>query len=153
MYCTNCSTQLFILTEAIANTLAGESAAEFQRNPTFSTLVSSTTAVSYAAYILGNVSSALINLTALPIGYAQLAARYGADVAYDTMTKAIKIATPISLKDMVGTENAWGAVPAEYKQLIQKLLDQGQLQHTQTRVGKQGAVGTQSVLCNCIVVR
>jgi len=122
-----------VTTQAIADTLAGESAAEFQRNPTFSTLVSGTTAVSYAAYILGNVSSALINLTALPIGYAQLAARYGAGVAYDTMTKAVKIATPISLKDMVGTENAWGAIPAEYKPLIQKLLDQGQLQHTQTR--------------------
>jgi hypothetical protein len=122
-----------VTTQAIADTLAGESAVDFQRNPTFSTLVSGTTAVSYAAYILGNVSSALINLTALPIGYAQLAARYGHSVAYDTMTKAVKIATPISLKDMVGTENAWGAIPAEYKPLIQKLLDQGQLQHTQTR--------------------
>jgi len=122
-----------VTTEAIADTLAGESAVEFQRNPTFNAIVSGTTTVSYAAYILGNVSSALINLTALPIGYAQLAARYGAGVAYDTMTKAVKIATPISLKDMVGTENAWGAIPTEYKPLIQKLLDQGQLQHTQTR--------------------
>jgi hypothetical protein len=94
---------------------------EFLRNPTYNNLVSSTTALSYFAYIAGNVSSAVINLTSialmtLPI----LGARFGYDAASSVLMKAGKTAL-----------NDWST--GEYKALYDTLMEHGQLQHTMAR--------------------
>ena len=121
------------LTTALAKTLGSTESREFLHNPTFNTATSIATGVSFGVYILGNVSSAIVNLTALPIGYAELGARFGFGEAALQLASSTKMITPLALKDMSGDTAAWATVPPKYKRLIDTLLDFGQLQHTQTR--------------------
>ena len=105
--------------QAAVNNVMAQS--EFLRNPTYSNLVSGTTALSYFAYIAGNISSAVINLTSialmtLPI----LGARFGYDAASSVLMKAGKTAL-----------NDWST--GEYKALYDTLMEHGQLQHTLAR--------------------
>jgi hypothetical protein len=121
------------LTTALAKTLGSTESREFLHNPTFGTATSIATGVSFGVYILGNVSSAIVNLTALPIGYAELGARFGFGEAALQLASSTKMITPLALKDMSGDTAAWTTLPPKYKRLIDTLLDFGQLQHTQTR--------------------
>ena len=121
-------------TRIINKILNSEESRKFLHNPSFSKIVSSLSAVSYGAFILGNVASAVINLSSLPLlGLPILAGRYGYGDAAATLGAATKLVTPVALKDMVGTEDVWSTLPAKYKKLFAALNDHGQLQHTQTR--------------------
>ena len=103
---------------AVKNVMAQS---EFLRNPTYNNLVSSTTALSYFAYIAGNISSAVINLTSIGLmTLPLLGARFGYDAASSVLMKAGKTAL-----------NDWST--GEYKALYDTLMDHGQLQHTMAR--------------------
>ena len=94
---------------------------EFLRNPTYNNLVSGTTALSYFAYIAGNISSAVINLTSIALmTLPLLGARFGYDAASSVLMKAGKTAL-----------NDWST--GEYKALYDTLMEHGQLQHTLAR--------------------
>lgn len=98
------------------------SQSEFFHNPTYGKLVSGATALSYFEYIAGNVSSALINLTSLPMfTWPVLGAKFGFDKASSAMLAASKVVTN-------GMEN-----DPRYKKLYQMLRDHGQLEHTMAR--------------------
>jgi hypothetical protein len=110
---------------AISSNLNSKESKDFFHNPTFTPLVAKITAVSYAAFILGSVASAAINLTSLGIlGYPLLGGRFGYPEAAEAMAAASKTA--------IGKYDVWGNSP-RYKQLFNTLNNHGQLQHTQTR--------------------
>ena len=105
--------------QAAVNNVMAQS--EFLRNPTYNNLVSGTTALSYFAYIAGNVSSAVINLTSIALmTLPLLGARFGYDAASSVLMKAGKTAL-----------NDWST--GEYKALYDTLMEHGQLQHTLAR--------------------
>ena len=119
---------------AINKVLNSKDSREFLHNPSFSGIVSSLSSISYIAFILGNVASAVINLSSLPLlGLPLFGGKYGYSDATSALAAATKLVTPLALKDMVGADNVWGTMPAKYKKLVAALNDQGQLQHTQTR--------------------
>jgi len=116
--------------QAAVNNVMAQS--EFLRNPTYSNLVSGTTALSYFAYIAGNVSSAFINLTSiLLITIPVLGARFG----YDSATDAIRKAGRVAMGD-------WSA--GEYKALYETLDAHGQVKHTFSREILEGSRQTSS---------
>ncbi len=105
--------------QAAVNNVMAQS--EFLRNPTYNNLVSGTTALSYFAYIAGNISSAVINLTSIALmTLPLLGARFGYDAASSVLMKAGKTAL-----------NDWST--GEYKALYDTLMEHGQLQHTLAR--------------------
>jgi hypothetical protein len=98
------------------------SQSEFFHNPTYGKVVSGVTAFSYFEYIAGNISSALINLTSLPMfAWPILGAKFGFDKASGAMLSASKVVTNGIEKD------------PRYKKLYQMLKDHGQLEHTMAR--------------------
>jgi hypothetical protein len=98
------------------------SQSEFFHNPTYGKVVSGVTAFSYFEYIAGNISSALINLTSLPMfAWPILGAKFGFDKASGAMFAASKVVTNGIEKD------------PRYKKLYQMLKDHGQLEHTMAR--------------------
>lgn len=134
---------------AISKVLNSEASRNFIHNPSYNGLVSGMTSVSYAAFILGNVSSAVLNLTSIPLlGLPLLGSKYGYDSATGALTAATKVVTPFALKDMAGKENVWAGMPAKYKKLIEALIDHGQLQHTQTREILSGRKGETQIETN-----
>jgi hypothetical protein len=134
---------------AISKVLNSEDSRNFIHNPSYKGLVSGMTSVSYAAFILGNVSSAVLNLTSIPLlGLPLLGSKYGYDSATGALTAATKVVTPFALKDMTGKENVWAGMPAKYKKLIEVLIDHGQLQHTQTREILSGRKGETQIETN-----
>jgi len=134
---------------AISKVLNSEDSRNFIHNPSYKGWVSGMTSVSYAAFILGNVSSAVLNLTSIPLlGLPLLGSKYGYDSATGALTAATKVVTPFALKDMTGKENVWVGMPAKYKKLIEVLRDHGQLQHTQTREILSGRKGETQIETN-----
>jgi len=134
---------------AISKVLNSEDSRNFIHNPSYKGWVSGMTSVSYAAFILGNVSSAVLNLTSIPLlGLPLLGSKYGYDSATGALTAATKVVTPFALKDMMGKENVWVGMPAKYKKLIEVLRDHGQLQHTQTREILSGRKGETQIETN-----
>jgi len=100
--------------------------AAFLRDPHYSKLVSGATTASYAYYILGNISSATVNLSTLPIfTLPQLGGQFGFTEASAELLKAGKFA-PL-LRD-----DNWGQ-GTKYNKLYNQLVDQGQLGHTVAR--------------------
>jgi hypothetical protein len=100
--------------------------AAFFHNPTYSTLVSTGTALSYFEYIAGNISSALINVTSLPMMvWPMLVGRHGWANASAAMTAAGKTAM-----------NDWSK--GKYKNLYNTLMDHAQLEHTMAREVLEG---------------
>ena len=98
------------------------SQSEFFHNPTYGKVVSGATAFSYFEYIAGNISSALINLTSLPMfSWPVLGAKFGFDKASSAMLAASKVVT-----------NGMEKNP-RYKELYKMLKDHGQLEHTMAR--------------------
>lgn len=105
---------------AAADNITSQS--EFFHNPTYGKVVSGATAFSYFEYIAGNISSALINLTSLPMfSWPVLGAKFGFDKASSAMLAAGKVVT-----------NGMEKNP-RYKELYKMLKDHGQLEHTMAR--------------------
>lgn len=95
--------------------------AAFFHNPTYSNLVHTATALSYFEYIAGNISSALVNVTSLPMMvWPMLVGRHGWANASSAMTAAGKTAM-----------NDWSK--GKYKNLYNTLMDHAQLEHTMAR--------------------
>ena len=95
---------------------------EFFHNPNFNTFVNTATTASYFMYMAGNISSALINLTSLPmLVWPMIGAKFGFDKASAAMLNAGKVAT-----------NDWSKNP-KYKNLYNTLTDHAQLEHTMAR--------------------
>jgi hypothetical protein len=110
---------------AAAQNILDQSA--FFHNPSFGTFISAATTLSYAEYILGNISSALINITSLPMMvYPLLTGKYGWVDTYNAMTAAGKTAM-----------NDWSK-DARYKNLYNTLMDHAQLEHTMAREVLEG---------------
>jgi hypothetical protein len=95
---------------------------EFFHNPNFNTFVNTATTASYFMYMAGNISSALINLTSLPmLVWPMIGGKFGFDKATTAMINAGKVAT-----------NDWSKNP-KYKNLYNTLTDHAQLEHTMAR--------------------
>ena len=110
---------------AAAQNIMDQSA--FFHNPNFNTFISAATTLSYVEYILGNISSALINITSLPMMvYPMLTGKYGWADATAAMTAASKTAM-----------NDWSE-NARYKNLYNTLMDHAQLEHTMAREVLEG---------------
>jgi hypothetical protein len=109
---------------AVARNIESQSA--FFHNPTFNKFVHGATALSYFEYISGNISSALVNLTALPmLVWPILGGRFGFGKTTAAMQSAHKFAKDWVLKG----DNKY----SKYNSLYQFLQDHGQLEHTMAR--------------------
>lgn len=105
---------------AVSDTINEQSA--FFHNPTYGKVVSGLTSFSYFEYIAGNISSALINLSTLPMfSWPILGAKFGFDKASSAMLAAGKVVA-----------NGLDKNP-KYKALYQSLMDHAQFEHTMAR--------------------
>jgi hypothetical protein len=105
---------------AVSDTINEQSA--FFHNPTYGKVVSGLTSFSYFEYIAGNISSALINLSTLPMfSWPILGAKFGFDKASSAMLAAGKVVANGLDKD------------PKYKALYQSLMDHAQFEHTMAR--------------------
>lgn len=103
---------------------------DFLHNPTFNGLTHAATTTSYFAYIAGNVSSALVNLSTLPMfSWSVLGGRFGFGDASSSLLSASKTTIDYIFNNKV---------PARYKALFDVLNDHGQLQHTMAREVLEG---------------
>lgn len=100
---------------------------EFLHNPTFNGFVQAATTLSYFEFIAGNISSALINITSLPmLVWPMLSGKFGFNEARIAMTAASRTAINGMEKD------------PKYKNLYEKMMDHGQLEHTMAREVLEG---------------
>ena len=105
---------------AVSDTINEQSA--FFHNPTYGPIVSRLTSFSYFEYIAGNISSALINLSTLPMfSWPILGAKFGFDKASSAMLAAGKVVA-----------NGLDKNP-KYKALYESLMDHAQFEHTMAR--------------------
>jgi hypothetical protein len=105
---------------AVSDTINEQSA--FFHNPTYGKVVSGLTSFSYFEYIAGNISSALINLSTLPMfSWPILGAKFGFDKASSAMLAAGKVVA-----------NGLDKNP-KYKALYESLMDHAQFEHTMAR--------------------
>jgi hypothetical protein len=110
--------------------------ASFFHNPTYGALVSATTTFSYFNYIAGNISSALLNLTTLPMfSWSILGAKHGFDKASTALFNGSKVTINYIFNDKV---------PAKYQQLFDELTNHAQLEHTLAREVLEGRRQTTS---------
>ena len=109
---------------AAENILSQES---FFHNPTFGAFTQAATTLSYFEFIAGNISSALINVTSLPmLVWPMLSGKFGFGATSSAMMNASKIAVN-------GMENN-----ARYKKLYETMMNHGQLEHTMAREVLEG---------------
>lgn len=105
---------------AVSDTINEQSA--FFHNPTYGKVVSGLTSFSYFEYIAGNISSALINLSTLPMfSWPILGGKFGFDKASSAMLAAGKVVA-----------NGLDKNP-KYKALYDALTDHAQFEHTMAR--------------------
>jgi hypothetical protein len=110
--------------------------AGFLHNPTYNGLTSAATTVSYFAHIAGNVSSALVNVTTLPMfSWSILGAKFG----FDKSTGALLSASKTTIDYIFNNK-----VPAKYAKLFDVLNDHAQLEHTLAREVLEGRRQTTS---------
>jgi hypothetical protein len=110
---------------AAAKNITGQR--DFFHNPTFGKFVSAATTFSYFEYIAGNISSALINVSSLPmLVWPVLGAKFGFDQAASAMARASKVAINGIEKDK------------KYANLYKSLMDHAQLKHTMAREVLEG---------------
>ena len=103
---------------------------DFLHNPTYNGLTHAATTVSYFAYIAGNISSALVNLSTLPMfSWSVLGGRFGFGEASSSLLSASKTTINYLFSNKV---------PAQYRALFDVLNDHGQLQHTLAREVLEG---------------
>ena len=103
-----------------------ESQSKFYHDPTYGKFTQAATTLSYFEYIAGNISSALINLSALPmLVWPILGGRFGFTNTTSAMLNAHKTATGWVFK---GDNKI-----SKYDSLYKYLQDHGQLEHTMAR--------------------
>tara|TARA_R110000765_G_scaffold109649_2_gene200769 strand:+ start:169 stop:1818 length:1650 start_codon:yes stop_codon:yes gene_type:complete len=113
--------------------------ADFLRNPRYNKWVSKATTMSYTAFILGNVSSAVVNVSTLPLfAYPILGGRFGYPTASTEMAKAMKVANKAFAIKSLGGSTDWGT-GTEYERLYNTLQAHGQLEHTMAREILEGS--------------
>ena len=113
--------------------------ADFLRNPRYNKWVSRATTMSYTAFILGNVSSAVVNVSTLPLfAYPILGGRFGYPTASTEMAKAMKVANKAFAIKSLGGSTDWGT-GTEYERLYNTLQAHGQLEHTMAREILEGS--------------
>ena len=110
--------------------------ASFLHNPTYGKLTSAATTISYFNYIAGNVSSALVNLTTLPMfSWSILGAKFGFDKSSTALLSASKTTIDYIFNNKV---------PSKYAKLFDVLNDHAQLEHTMAREVLEGRRQTTS---------
>jgi hypothetical protein len=106
------------------------SQSSFFHNPTYGKLVSAATTFSYFNYIAGNISSALINLSTIPMfSWSILGARYG----FDKSSSALFNSSKVTMNYIFNKK-----VPAKYNKLFEELSNHAQLEHTLAREVLEG---------------
>lgn len=106
------------------------SQSSFFHNPTYGKLVSAATTFSYFNYIAGNISSALVNFSTVPMfSWSILGARYGFDKAASALFNSSKVTMNYIFNKKV---------PAKYNKLFEELSDHAQLEHTLAREVLEG---------------
>jgi hypothetical protein len=100
---------------------------DFLHNPTFNGFTQTATTLSYFEFIAGNISSALVNITSLPmLVWPTLGGKFGFNNANTAMMNASKVAINGMEKD------------ARYKKLYETMMNHGQLEHTMAREVLEG---------------
>jgi hypothetical protein len=100
---------------------------EFLHNPTFNSFTQAATTLSYFEFIAGNISSALVNITSLPmLVWPTLGGKFGFNNTNTAMMNASKVAINGMEKD------------ARYKKLYETMMNHGQLEHTMAREVLEG---------------
>jgi len=111
---------------------------DFIESPHYSTLIAKSSIASYSLFILGNISSAIINLTAVPLLVAPLLwgqyAKSG-KISFNDVNKAIITASKLAVP---WGKDSWRDNP-KYKNLAAKLMEFAQLEHTMQREILEGA--------------
>jgi hypothetical protein len=106
------------------------SQSSFFHNPTYGKLVSAATTFSYFNYIAGNISSALVNLSTIPMfSWSILGARYG----FDKSSSALFNSSKVTMNYIFNKK-----VPAKYNKLFEELSNHAQLEHTLAREVLEG---------------
>lgn len=119
---------------AVAQNISDQRA--FLHNPTYGGLTSAATTISYFNYIAGNVSSALVNLTTLPMfSWSILGAKFG----FDKSSGALLSASRTTIDYIFNNK-----VPPKYAKLFDTLNDHAQLEHTMAREVLEGRRQTTS---------
>ena len=117
---------------------------DFMLNPTYSKMTSRFATGAYSLFLLGNISSGLVNTSAiLLLTYPRLVARYGFNDANTVLLSAMKEALPSFVAKEKRAEEGllkykWQSDP-KYKVLLEALEDRGQLKHTLNREIMEGA--------------
>jgi hypothetical protein len=103
----------------------------FFHNSTYNDIVNTATSLSFFEFIAGNISSAAINLTALPLmSYPLLVGRFG----WAAATSKLASAHTVIVNGGLGGKNP----NLRYASLYQALMDHGQLEHTMAREVLEG---------------
>jgi hypothetical protein len=106
------------------------SQSSFFHNPTYGKLISAATTFSYFNYIAGNISSALVNLSTIPMfSWSILGARYG----FDKSSSALFNSSKVTMNYIFNKK-----VPAKYNKLFEELSNHAQLEHTLAREVLEG---------------
>jgi hypothetical protein len=106
------------------------SQSSFFHNPTYGKLISAATTFSYFNYIAGNISSALVNLSTIPMfSWSILGARYGFDKASSALFNSSKVTMNYIFNKKI---------PAKYNKLFEELSNHAQLEHTLAREVLEG---------------
>ena len=115
--------------DVVAQNIKGQS--NFFHNPTYNDFVHGATALSYYEYIAGNISSAIINLTSLPLlAWPMLGGQFGFGKTSAKMANAHRV--------MVNGELGGEDGNLRYAGLYAALMDHGQLEHTMAREVLEG---------------
>lgn len=108
--------------------------AEFIQSPNYASGIAFAATSAYNLFLLGNVSSAVVNLSSVPLlTVPLLAGQYGIGKANSAVLNAMKLAT--GRKE---SKEYWGKDP-KYEKLYEGLMDKAQLEHTQQREILEGS--------------
>tara|TARA_R110000737_G_scaffold88850_2_gene121587 strand:- start:272 stop:5704 length:5433 start_codon:yes stop_codon:yes gene_type:complete len=111
---------------------------DFIESPNYASLIAKASVGSYSLFILGNISSAIINLTAVPLLVAPvLWGQYAnsGTISFNDINKAIVNASKLAVP---WGKESW-TEKAKYKNLAAKLTEFAQLEHTMQREILEGS--------------
>ena len=108
--------------------------AAFIQSPHYGSGISFAATSAYNLFLLGNVSSAIVNLSSVPLlSLPLLSGQYGFGKSNSALLNAMKLANPF-----VKNRDTWKQDP-KYKNLYEGLMDKAQLEHTMQREIVEGA--------------
>jgi len=108
--------------------------AAFIQSPHYGSGISFAATSAYNLFLLGNVSSAIVNLSSVPLlSLPLLSGQYGFGKSNSAILNAMKLANPF-----VKNRDTWKQDP-KYKNLYEGLMDKAQLEHTMQREIVEGA--------------